>query len=144
MIDMAVKYKWDPDIFQSDGVSASRAKALFTAWLDTSKWGQTFIHAGYRPSMAKWKGYPWEHDFIFNHRDCGLRRGLTSTTTPRSVSVYAFDAPPTSVQLATYEKIWTAESVKLEGQLFFKIVHTRSAMVENLSALTAWLTATRN
>ncbi len=77
MIDFVVKTQWDTDLFKDDGVAATRLKKLYAAWLGGSPWGHTFIHAGYRPSMASWDGYAYEEQYIMRNRQCGLTSDLS-------------------------------------------------------------------
>ena len=74
-LDLAVEEAWDTESLGEPG-EVARLKSLFSVWLDKTRWGQTFIHGLNRPSSGSWSGYPWEANFIMDHRGCGLRRGL--------------------------------------------------------------------
>ena len=74
-LDLAVDEEWDTESLGDPG-EVARLKSLFSVWLESTCWGQTFIHGLNRPSSSSWNGYPWDAQFIMNHRGCGLRRGL--------------------------------------------------------------------
>ena len=78
---------WDEDIFKADGVGAQRYKDLLTAWIGGSPWGHSFTHNMYRPSMASWDDYLWHKDYIMKNKQCGLLRGLNTSTSLLDISV---------------------------------------------------------
>ena len=87
MIDSVVSMGWDEDIFKEDGVAAERYKDLLNAWIGGSPWGHSFINAMYRPSMASWDGYLYEKGYIMKNSQCGLLRGLNTSTSLLSICV---------------------------------------------------------
>ena len=87
MIDSVVAMGWDEDIFKEDGVGAQRYKDLLTAWIGGSPWGHSFTHAMYRPSMASWDDFLWHKEYIMKNKQCGLLRGLNTSTSLLDISV---------------------------------------------------------
>lgn len=129
MLALAVEEKWDEDLAKPG--EAARLASLYATWLQGVKWGQTFLHDGNRPSSSRWRGSPWDTNFIMEYQDCGLRRGLppasssasvplvtiavTQKSTPESVvadyAEGASNSPPES-----FVQIWSSARLKEESR----------------------------